>query len=107
MGLGFGLCEDLPTDNGNILNPNFADYKLIRARDMPSIELTVVPTYDPEGPFGAKEAAEATTAPAAPAVANAVFNMTGAVFDSNVIKPEKVLKAIRAKEKKDKEKAGK
>jgi 4-hydroxybenzoyl-CoA reductase alpha subunit len=107
MGLGYGLCEEMPTDNGNVVNPNFVDYKLLRSRDMPHIELLDIPTYDPEGPFGAKEAAEATTAPAAPAMANAVYAVTGAEFDSNVLKPEKVLKAIREKEKKDKEKAGK
>jgi 4-hydroxybenzoyl-CoA reductase subunit alpha len=59
-----------------------------------------VPTYEPNGPFGAKEAAEATIAPAAPCVANAVYQATGAEFYSNVLKPEKVLKAIRAAEKK-------
>jgi len=100
MGLGFGLCEDMLTDNGMVLNPSFVDYKLIRSRDMPQIELIDVPTYDPEGPYGAKEAAEATTAPGAPALANAIYHAVGAEFNSNVLKPEKVLKAIREKEKK-------
>jgi 4-hydroxybenzoyl-CoA reductase alpha subunit len=102
MGLGFGLCEDLPNENGMILNPSFVDYKLIRTREMPQIELIEVPTYDPEGPYGAKEAAEATTAPTAPAVANAIYNAVGVEFDSNVLRLEKVLKAIREKEEKGK-----
>jgi 4-hydroxybenzoyl-CoA reductase subunit alpha len=100
MGLGYGLCENILTDNGMVLNPNFVDYKLIRTRDMPQIELMEIPTYEPEGPFGAKEAAEATTAPGAPALANAVFNAVGAQFNSNVLTPEKVLKAIKDKGKK-------
>ena len=100
MGLGFGLCEDMLTDNGLIINPSFVDYKLIRFRDMPPIELIDVPTYDPEGPYGAKEAAEATASPGAPALANAVYHAVGAEFDTNVLRPEKVLKAIREKEKK-------
>ena len=104
MGLGYGFCENMPTDNGMILNPSFVDYKLIRSRDMPPIELLEVLTYEPEGPFGAKEAAEATTSPGAPALANAVYHAVGAEFDSNVLKPEKVLEAIREKEKKDKAK---
>jgi len=91
------------TDNGMILNPSFVDYKLIRSRDMPQIELHDIPTYDPEGPFGAKEAAEATTSPGAPALANAVYNAVGAEFSSNVLRPEKVLKAIRKKEEKEEE----
>ena len=71
---------------------------------MPQIELLEVTTYDPEGPFGAKEAAEASIAPTAPALANAIFNAVGAEFDSNVLKPEKVLNAIREAEKKAKNK---
>jgi 4-hydroxybenzoyl-CoA reductase subunit alpha len=72
---------------------------------MPEIEILDVPTYEPNGPFGAKEAAEATIAPAAPALANAVYQACGAEFYSNVLKPEKVLKAIKDREKKDKESA--
>jgi CO/xanthine dehydrogenase Mo-binding subunit len=101
LGLGWGLCEDLPTDNGLILNPSFADYKIFRTRDMPQIELHEVSTYEPGGPFGAKESAEGAVAPTSPAIANAIYNVTGATFDSNVLKPEKVLKAIREKEGKE------
>jgi CO/xanthine dehydrogenase Mo-binding subunit len=46
-------------------------------------------------------------APTSPAVSNAIYKLTGAEFNTNVIKPEKVLKAIREKEKINKEKAGK
>ena len=105
MGLGYGLCEEMPMDQGMLLNPEFVDYKIIRTRDMPEIEILDVPTYEPNGPFGAKEAAEATIAPTAPALANAVYQAVGAEFFSNVLKPEKVLKAIKEKEKKDKESA--
>lgn len=103
MGLGWGLCEEMPTDNGLILNPNFVDYKNIRTRDMPTIEMLDVPTYDPEGPFGAKEAAEAATSGPAPALVNALFQVTGAEPNSNVLKPEKVLNWIRAKKDKKKQ----
>ena len=65
---------------------------------MPQIELNEVPTYEPEGPFGAKESAEGAVAPTSPAIANAIYSVTGATFNSNVLKPEKVLKAIREKE---------
>jgi 4-hydroxybenzoyl-CoA reductase subunit alpha len=102
MGLGWGLCEEQPSDNGLILNPSFADYKIIRTRDMPQIELHEVLTYEPEGPFGAKESAEGAVAPTSPAIANAIYNVTGAEFDSNTLKPEKVLKAIREAEGKEK-----
>jgi 4-hydroxybenzoyl-CoA reductase subunit alpha len=102
MGLGYGLCEEMPMDQGMLLNPSFVDYKILRQRDMPQIETLEVPTYEPNGPFGAKEAAEATIAPAAPSMTNAVFQATGAEFFSNVLKPEKVLKAVQEAEKKAK-----
>jgi 4-hydroxybenzoyl-CoA reductase alpha subunit len=103
LGLGWGLCEEIIFDEkGMVLNPSFVDYKLVRHRDMPTIESIDVHTYEPEGPFGAKEAAEGTVAPTPPAVANAVYKMTGALFNTNVMRPEKVLKAIREAEKKEK-----
>jgi len=102
MGLGYGMCEEMPMDQGMVLNPEFVDYKILRTRDMPDIEIMDVPTYEPNGPFGAKEAAEATIAPTAPAFANAVYAAVGAEFYSNVLKPEKVLKAIREAEAKQK-----
>jgi CO/xanthine dehydrogenase Mo-binding subunit len=102
FGLGYGLCEEMPMDQGMVLNPSYVDYKIFRQRDMPQIETLEIPTYEPNGPFGAKEAAEAAVPPSAPAVANAVFQAVGAEFYSNVLKPEKVLKAIREKEKKEK-----
>jgi 4-hydroxybenzoyl-CoA reductase alpha subunit len=96
FGLGWGLCEDMLFDeNGMVLNPSFVDYKLIRHRDMPTIESIDVHTHEPEGPYGAKESAEGTVAPAAPAVANAIYKLTGAMFNTNAMNPEKVLKAIR------------
>jgi 4-hydroxybenzoyl-CoA reductase subunit alpha len=102
MGLGYGFCENIITDNGMILNPSFVDYKLIRSRDMPQIELMEVPTYEPEGPYGAKESAEGTVAPTSPAVANAIYNAVGVKFDSNFLRPEKVLKTLKEKEAKEK-----
>jgi len=105
LGLGWGLCEEQPTDNGMILNPSFADYKIIRTRDMPEIELHEVLTHEPEGPFGAKESAEGAVGPTAPAIANAIFHVTGAQINSNTLKPEKVWKAIREAEEKAKKPA--
>jgi 4-hydroxybenzoyl-CoA reductase alpha subunit len=100
IGMGWGLCEDLIFDEGLILNPSFADYKIIRQRDMTPIELIDVPTNEPEGPFGAKESAEGTVAPTTPAIANAIYNKFGVEFNTNVLRPEKVLNALRGKEKK-------
>ncbi len=102
MAGGYGLCEEQPMDEGKILNPSIADYKLIRSLDMPATKILEVETYEPEGPFGAKEAGEGLTNPTAGAMANAVYNAVGVRITSLPITPEKVFKALREKEKQGK-----
>jgi 4-hydroxybenzoyl-CoA reductase subunit alpha len=69
---------------------------------MPEVELHEVLTNDPEGPYGAKESAEGAVAPTPASIANAIYQATGAQINSNVLKPEKVLNAIREAEEKEK-----
>ena len=56
MGAGFGLSENLVFDEktGEILNPNYADYKVLGALDLPDPEAIFIDVVDPYGPFGAK-----------------------------------------------------
>jgi len=91
-------------DNGKILNPNLVDYKILRATDMPETEVIEIPTYEPEGPFGAKEAGEGLTNPTAAALANAVYNAVGVRIKELPVTAEKVLRAL--KEKKEGKKEG-
>jgi 4-hydroxybenzoyl-CoA reductase alpha subunit len=95
MAGGYGYCEDQPMDNGKILNPSIGDYQLIRSLDMPETNVLEVDTYEPEGPFGAKEAGEGLTNPTAAAISNAVFAVTGQVVRDLPITPEKVLKVLQ------------
>lgn len=71
MGLGYALSENLVIDKGMVLNPSLLDYKFPTALDMPQIRSVIIETYDPAGPFGAKEAGEGATIPVAPAIVNA------------------------------------
>ncbi len=102
MAGGYGMCEDQPMDQGKILNPSLADYKVIRSLDMPDTKIVEIDTYEPEGPFGAKEAGEGLTNPTAAAIANAVRNAVGVTVTDLPITPEKILKAIKEKEKQKK-----
>ena len=101
MAGGYGYCEDSPMDNGKILNPSIADYKLIRSNDMPDTKILEVDTYEPEGPFGAKEAGEGLTNPTAGAIGNAIFNAIGVRVYNLPATPEKVFKAIQEKKAKE------
>ena len=102
MAGGYGYCEDQPMDEGKILNPSIADYKLIRSLDMPETEILEIDTYEPEGPFGAKEAGEGLTNPTAGAIGNAVYKAVGVRINDLPITPEKVLRALKEKQKKSK-----
>jgi xanthine dehydrogenase molybdenum-binding subunit len=104
MGLGYGVSEELVLEKGRMLNPNFADYALPTALDMPPIDPIIVETVDPEGPFGAKGMAEPANNPTAPAITNAVYDAVGVRIKDLPITAEKVLKALKEKEQSGKQK---
>jgi xanthine dehydrogenase molybdenum-binding subunit len=94
MGVGYGLSEELVMENGYVKNPNFHNYKLLTACDVPEINFYPVETDDSQGPYGAKGMAEAPLIPTAAAIANAVADAIGTRIYSLPLTPEKVLKAI-------------
>jgi 4-hydroxybenzoyl-CoA reductase alpha subunit len=98
MGLGYALYEELVVKEGQVLNPNFADYALPTALDMPPIESILIETDDPAGPYGAKGMAEPACIPTAPAIANAVYDAVGVRIRDLPITPEKVLTALKERE---------
>src|SRR3990172_3271730 len=56
MALGFALTEEVAWENGSALNPSLISYAVPGPLEMPRTELARVDSWDPEGPFGAKEA---------------------------------------------------
>ena len=95
QGLGATLCEEMRVSDGIVTNPSFAEYKIPTTMDVPEIVPVLVEAPHAEGPHGAKGLAEPALAPTAPAIANAIFNATGARVTSLPITPEKVLQALR------------
>jgi CO/xanthine dehydrogenase Mo-binding subunit len=73
QGIGGALFEDVHFDQGRILNPHFASYRVPRFKDVPKIEVEIIDRKD-QKPFGA---GETPIVGLAPAVANAMFNATG------------------------------
>ncbi len=94
MGVGYTLSEQFIMKDGHTLNTTFLDYKVPTALDMPPSESVEVETYEPEGPFGAKEAGEGLAIPTAAAVAHAVYEATGYRCKDLPITPEKVLRSL-------------
>jgi CO/xanthine dehydrogenase Mo-binding subunit len=97
MSLGYSLFEQLVLDEGMVVNPSFADYKLLTSLEMPEIKVIFVGEPDPSGPFGAKGLGEHGCIPTAAAVANAVYDACGVRICELPLTPDKVLDAISRK----------
>ncbi len=102
MGLGEALMEEMAY-RGNRFGvhkfPSMLEYKSPTTMEMPDIETYLVEDPDPNGPFGAKEVGQGPLLPMMPAVANAVFDALGVRVDEIPVTPEKVLRALAAKDK--------
>jgi xanthine dehydrogenase molybdenum-binding subunit len=97
MGQGYALTESLMVENGAVKNPNFRDYKLVTAPEIPEIDVSFIETMDGEGPQGAKGVGEAPAICIAAAVGNAIYNATGVRITSLPFTPERVYRALRGK----------
>jgi len=91
IGLGYGLFEEMLMKEGQVLNPNFLEYRIPTALDMPALSRVIVKNYDENGPFGAKGVSNSAVINMAPAIANAVFTITGLRIKELPITSEKVL----------------
>ena len=72
FGLSAALHGDLKIANGRVKQKNFHDAPILRIDEMPEIEVIIMDSEASPGGVG-----EAGTPPIAPAVANAVFKLTG------------------------------
>jgi 4-hydroxybenzoyl-CoA reductase alpha subunit len=95
MGLGQALTEELRYHQGRMVNANFTDYRVPTALDTPEMDVTIIESNDPEGPFGAKEVGEGPIHPVLPAIGNAIYDAVGVRLLELPITPDKVLRAIR------------
>ena len=77
MGLGYALTEELPCVDGMPVTFKLRDIGVLRARDMPPVEVILVEDPEPEGPFGAKGVGEIGLVPTAGAVAGALEAFDG------------------------------
>jgi isoquinoline 1-oxidoreductase beta subunit len=71
-GLGAALHGAVNIKDGRVVESNFHDYRILRLHEMPQIDVHIVESREKSGGAG-----EPGTPPIAPAVANAVFALTG------------------------------
>jgi CO/xanthine dehydrogenase Mo-binding subunit len=84
MAIGGALFESIEFENGKILNPHFANYRVPRFSDSPSIEVVLVDRKD----IPSAGAGETPIVGLAPAVANAIFNASGVRLRSLPLVPK-------------------
>ena len=94
MGMGQAMSEEAGYHDGLMLTANMLDYRVPTIQDSPPIEVGIVESNDPHGPFGAKEAGEGSLAAFLPALTNAIADAIGIRFNDLPVTPDRVFEAI-------------
>jgi 4-hydroxybenzoyl-CoA reductase subunit alpha len=94
MGMGQAMSEETGYHEGLMVTGNMLDYRVPTIQDSPPIEVGIVESNDPHGPFGAKEAGEGSLAAFLPALTNAVADAIGIRFNALPVTPDRVFAAI-------------
>ncbi|MBI3094569.1 MAG: 4-hydroxybenzoyl-CoA reductase subunit alpha [Rhodocyclales bacterium] len=94
MGMGQAMSEETVYENGRHKAANLLDYRVPTMAESPEIEVHIVESIDPNGPFGAKEASEGPLAGFMSALAAAVEEATGQRFRILPITPARVFAAL-------------
>jgi 4-hydroxybenzoyl-CoA reductase subunit alpha len=97
MGMGQALSEETQYYEGLHLRPNMLDYRIPTIVESPPIEVHLVESRDPLGPFGAKEASEGAIHSFAPALTNAIHAAIGIRLNELPASPDRVLDALVAR----------
>ncbi|MFN8023957.1 MAG: molybdopterin cofactor-binding domain-containing protein [Acidimicrobiales bacterium] len=79
MGLGYALSEDFPSDpeTGFPTNTTLRSLGILRAKDVPHIDVQMIEVPQPRSPYGIKGVGEIGLVPTAPAVAAALHDLDG------------------------------
>jgi len=94
MGMGQAMSEETAYHEGLLITGNMLDYRVPTIQDSPPIEVGIVESNDPHGPFGAKEAGEGSLAAFLPALTNAIADAIGVRFNELPVTPDRVFAAL-------------
>ena len=97
MGMGQAVSEETGYFDGLPMAANMLDYRVPTIADSPPIDVQIVESNDPLGPFGAKEAGEGSLASFLPALTNAVADAVGLRFTELPLTPDRVFRALEKK----------
>ncbi len=94
MGMGQALSEETRYLDGLPAHASMLEYRVPTIAESPPIEVEIVESHDPNGPFGAKEASEGALAGFPPALVNAIANAIGIDLDELPVTPDRVMDAL-------------
>ena len=108
MGMGQAMSEEAAYHDGLMLTANMLDYRVPTIQDSPPIEVGIVESIDPHGPFGAKEAGEGSLAAFLPALTNAIADAIGLRCNDLPVTPDRLFAALekRARDAESKQNGG-
>jgi len=97
MGIGDVFYEEVMIKDGIVMNPNMLEYRVPTANDIPKITSIIVDSYEPNGPYGAKEVGESPRAAAISAIANAICNAIGERIYTLPMTNDRIMRALSNK----------
>lgn len=97
MGLGYAISEEFYQEGGYLATDSIKSIGVLRAHQMPEMEILFVEEPDPDCPYGARGVGEIGLVPTAPAVAGALYKFDGQVRRVLPMKDSSAAKALGIK----------
>lgn len=97
MGLGQALSEETRYHEGLAVSANMLDYRVPSIVESPDIDVKIIESIDPNGPFGAKESSEGALASVMPAIASAIEDAVGVRLTDTPLTAERIIDALARK----------
>ena len=95
QGIGWALNEEyFYSDEGQMINSTFLDYRMPISLDVPMIDTVIVEVANPGHPFGVRGVGEVSLVPAMGAIANAIHNAVGVRMTSLPMSPGRVMETM-------------
>jgi 4-hydroxybenzoyl-CoA reductase subunit alpha len=99
MGMGQAISEGTLYVNGLGITNNMLDYRVPTIVESPPIEVGIIESIDPHGPFGAKEAGETSLVAFIPALTNAIADALGVRPVDLPVTPDRLMELMENYEK--------
>jgi 4-hydroxybenzoyl-CoA reductase subunit alpha len=97
MGMGQALSEETQYHEGLAIACNLVDYRIPTIAESPPVDVTLIESMDPLGPFGAKEGSEGGLHGFPPALTSAIADALGLRLNALPVTPDRVFDALQVR----------